>query len=112
MNKEIIKQTEELVKQIEESELYQKYLLLKEKLDKNEKAKDLIKEIKSKQKELVHKKYNKEDTISLEKELEELETKLNEIPLYCEFIEKQSELNDIFYDIKTQIEDCLNQNLN
>jgi len=108
MNKEILNQTEELVKSIEKSELYQNYLLLKEKLDKNEKAKNLIEKIKSKQKDLVHKKYNKEDTLSLEKELDELESKLNEIPLYCEFTEKQSELNDIFYDIKTQIEECIN----
>ena len=60
MNKEILNKTEELVTCIEESNLYKEYLLLKEKLEKNEKAKIIIKEIKAKQKELVHKKYSKE----------------------------------------------------
>ena len=110
MNKEILNKTEDLVATIEESNLYQEYLLLKEKLEKNDKAKMLIKEIKVKQKELVHKKYNKENFIELEMELENLERKLNQIPLYSEFIEKQNELNDIFYQIKTQIEICLDQN--
>lgn len=110
MNKEILNKTEDLVATIEESNLYQEYLLLKEKLEKNDKAKMLIKEIKVKQKELVHKKYNKESFIELEMELENLERKLNQIPLYSEFIEKQNELNDIFYQIKTQIEICLDQN--
>ena len=110
MNKEILNKTEDLVATIEESNLYQEYLLLKEKLEKNDKAKMLIKEIKVKQKELVHKKYNKENFIELEMELENLERKLYQIPLYSEFIEKQNELNDIFYQIKTQIEICLDQN--
>ena len=112
MDNKILEKVEDIVNYIEKSKTYQEYQLLKDKVSNNEKLTNLIEEIKSKQKELVHKKYNKEDITSLEKELELLESKLNEYPLYCDFIEKQLELNNTLSIIKTEIEKCLDSYIN
>lgn len=109
MNKEIIEKLEEIVSYIENSNTYQDYQLLKEKLASNQKTNILISKIKEKQKELVKKEYNHENIQKLEEELYSLEKELKEIPLYCDFIDKQTELNDIFTNIKIQIEKCLDE---
>ena len=111
MNKEILEKLEEIVCYIEKSNTYQDYQMLKEKLASNQKITSLIEEVKSKQKELVNKKYHHENTKELEEELTQLEKKLLEIPLYCDFFDKQTELNDIFTNIKSQIEKCLDENI-
>lgn len=112
MNKNILAKLEEIVSYIEESKTYTDYQFLKEKISNNSKITDLINEIKTKQKELVKLKYNKEDNSKIEEELNNLEKKLKEIPLYCDFLDKQTELNEIFDNIKKSIEKCLDSNIN
>lgn len=111
MNKKIMEKTEELVSTLEQSSLYQNYRMLKEKLEKNETVKKLVNEIKKKQKQLVRLTYEKQDTQYLEQELSNLESELKQIPLYSEFMETQEQLNDILYEIKTQIEQCFDLNI-
>lgn len=112
MNKKILDKLEEIVSYIEESKTYKDYQFLKEKINNNDKITNLITTIKTKQKELVNKEYRHEETTLLEEELTNLEKQLNEIPLYCDFLNKQTELNEIFTSIKTQIEECLDKNIN
>ena len=112
MNKEILEKLEDITNYIKESDTYKEYQILKDKINNNDKITNLIEEIKIKQKELVHKEYNHEDISKLEEELTTLEKKLNEIPLYCDFLTKQIELNNTFANIKNKIEECLDQYLN
>lgn len=112
MNKEILEKLEEIVSYIENGKIYQDYQMLKEKLASNQKITSLIEEVKSKQKELINKEYHHENTKELEEELVLLENKLKEIPLYCDFIDRQTKLNDMFTNIKEQIENCLDKNIN
>lgn len=111
MNNEILSKVDEIVSYIENSSTYKDYLLLKEKLSNNEEIKDIIDLIKSKQKELVKKEYNKEDISLLNEELKSLEDKLNEYPLYVDYINKQDELNEVFGIIKEKIEKSIDMNL-
>lgn len=111
MNNEILSKVDEIVSYIENSSTYKDYLLLKEKLSNNEEIKDIIDLIKSKQKELVKKEYNKEDVSLLNEELKSLEDKLNEYPLYVDYINKQDELNEVFGIIKEKIEKSIDMNL-
>lgn len=111
MNDKILEKVDILVDYINNSDTYKEYLYLKNKLSDNKEINDIVKTIKLKQKELVNKKYHKDDVSLLEQELAVLENKLNEYPIYCDFKEKQDELNEIFYSIKKQLEKCLDQNI-
>lgn len=111
MNDKILEKVDDLVNYISNSDTYKDYLYLKSKLNNNTEIKDIIKTIKIKQKELVNKEYHKEDISNLEQELQDLENKLNNYPVYCDFIEKQNELNGIFSSIKQQLEECIDQNI-
>lgn len=108
----VLKKVDEVVVTIQDSREYQDYHFLKEKMIKNQHIMKLIGEIKTKQKELVRKKYNHDDTKKLEEELYDLENELKIIPLYCDFLEKQIELNKIYQNIKEQLDNYLYNLLN
>lgn len=108
----ILKKVDEIVVTIQDSREYQDYQILKEKMNSNQHILKLIEEIKTKQKELVRKKYNHDDTKKLEEELYDLENELKIIPLYCDFLEKQIELNQVFVSIKDKIERFLDNIMN
>ncbi len=112
MNKEILEKTEALVTYIENSNTYKDYQLLKEKLAKHQLATNLITEIKDIQKQLVKKEYHHEPITELENILKQKQIELEEIPLYCDFLKVQSELNDIFYSVKHQLEEYFDKKLN
>ena len=89
MNNDIIKKVDEIIQTIEESTIYQKYLDLKNQIDKNKELKTLINEVRVLQKDIVHK----------VKEKDVLENKLNELnshPLYIEYINTLDEINNTF----------------
>lgn len=112
VNNLILEKVDEIVSTIKDSKEYQDYQFLKEKMSHNQNVMKFIDEIKVKQKELVRKKYYHEDTGSLEEELAILENQLKMIPLYCEFLDKQMELNEIFASTKEKIENFLDENIN
>ncbi len=112
MNDPIIEKVEDLVSIIKNSEEYQQYMMLKEKIQKNIELTSLIENIKRIQKELVKKEANKEDINELEKEYFHLLEKLNQIPLYVDFKNTQRSLNEIYQSIKEQLDDYFNKVFN
>lgn len=94
---------DDIVKEIEISYNYQKYLELKKKMLDNDKINKLIAEIKVLQKSLVKKEYNKDDFSYEEEEINKRLDELNSIPLYIEFSKYQSLVDEELVLIKDKI---------
>ena len=105
MNKEIIDKVDEIIKSIEESSLYQKYLELKKQIDNNKELTKLINEVRVLQKDIVH---HVKKQIDLDKKMEEL----NNHPLYREYSNTLYEINNTFSIIESNINNYFNNKLN
>lgn len=105
MNNDILQKVDEIIKTIEESTIYKKYLDLKTQIDKNKELKTLINEVRVLQKDVVHK--IKEKDI-LENKLHELNTH----PLYIEYINTLDEINNTFSIIENSLNNYFNSKLN
>ena len=68
----------DIITWIEESKEYKKCIELKKKMDENDELVKLIREVKKKQKEYVKSNFDKDK----KKELDKLQKKLDEIPIY------------------------------
>ena len=112
MNKEILDQIDNIVKNIINSDDYKNYLYLKEKLSKNEKANSLIKQIKIKQKQLVKEQANNKDIKELDNEINEMLEKLNRIPLYTDYVEVEMKLNNLYQTIKEYLDNYFYKKMN
>lgn len=102
------KALDEVIRCIIESNDYQKYIELKERMNKNTELMELVEKTKKLQKKYVN--TNSDDILI---ELKEVEEKLNSIPIYViylQYLEKinekiefiKDELNDYFYKILNQ----------
>ena len=105
MNKEILNKVDEIIKDIESSNEYQKYLLLKDKISNDKELIRLINEVKILQKDVVHH-LNKKDL--LKEKLEELDNN----PLYREYNNTISEINNTFAIIESSINNYFQNKLN
>ena len=105
LNKEILDKIDEIIEVIENSPEYQKYLLLKDKINCNEELKRLINEVKVLQKDVVHH-LNKKD------ELNNKMDELNSNPLYREYINTLFEINNIYAIIENSINKYFQNKLN
>ena len=108
-NKEkLIKKINELVSLIKETPEYNRYSELKESMSNNKEIMSLIKDIKKVEQSIVKKEYNKQDIKEEEKELKILKDKLNSYPVYLEYSYLQEDLNNDFQNIKSIIEESIN----
>ena len=98
----LLNKIDDIVDTIKGSEEYKKYLDLELKVSNNKEIMSLIEEVKDKEKAIVNSK-SKKDTESLKKEIDILLAKLNEYPLYNEYIELQEEFNNLFGTIKDKL---------
>lgn len=96
MNKEVLDKIDDIINIIKKSDEYQKYLVLKEKINNNKELVELINKVKVLQKDVLHKKENKS-------KLEELTTELNNYPLYREYSNTVYEINNTFCIIENSI---------
>lgn len=112
VNSNILEKVNDIVTTIKESSEYQDYMFLFDKLSKNSKCNNLIKEIKFMQKELVKKEALGEDISDIEIKINTLESELNTIPLYTQFVLKQQELNYIYQSIKEKLDNYFNNLFN
>ena len=112
MNDNILKEVDEIITYIKESNDYQEYIYLKNKLSKNIKANKLINEIKKCQKEIVKLEVKKENTREIEDKINKNLDELNKIPLYIQFIEKQKDLDIIFQKIKNTLNNYFYEKIN
>lgn len=98
---------DEIIKVIENSYNYQRYLELKKEMLDNDKVNKMILEIKTIQKELVKKEYYKKDFRFEEQEINKRLEILENIPLYVEFSKYQRLVNDELVLIKDKINDYI-----
>lgn len=112
MNNKILNEVDKIIEFIKESDEYKDYIYLEEKLSNNDKALALIKEIKDTQKEIVKLELKKADVSDLELKIKNNLAKLNKIPLYVEFINKQEELNEMYQIIKMRLDEYFYDKLN
>ncbi len=108
-NKEkLITKIEELVKLVKDSDDYKRFIYLKEQLKDNKELMTLINKVKKKEQERVNKEYRKESVKDLDKEIDLLKEELNTYPDYLEYSYLQNDINDTLQNIKSIIEDSLN----
>ena len=105
MNKEILNKVDEIISEIEKSEIYQKYLFLKKQIENNRELKSLINKIKVMQKDVVH-------NIEKQDKLDVLINELNNHPLYREYNNTIYEINNIFNIIEANLNKYFYDKLN
>ena len=105
MNKEILNKVDEIIAIIKNSPDYQKYLVLQEKMNNNCELKKLIDEVKILQKRVVN---------GLEKEsvLDEKVQLLENNPLYREYNNTLSEINNQFAIIENTLNNYFDSKFN
>lgn len=102
----ILEDVEKLKQDIIDSNEYKEYKKYNDILEKNEEIKSIIRDIVSKQKELVSKLNN--DKI-LEKELDSLYEKLNSYDDYNKYIESSKNLNILLSKVQKNFEEYFNK---
>ena len=112
MNNQILNEVDKIIEFIKESDDYKDYIYLKDKLSKHEEANNLINEIKKLQKQAVKQEVNKMDTKELDNKIKDNLDKLNKIPLYRDFIDKQELLNDYYQTIKERLDEYFYTKMN
>ncbi len=105
MNKEINKKIDEIINDIETSPIYQKYLLLQDKISNNKELMELINKVKIMQKDVVHQKKKQQ-------ELDGLMDELNNHPLYREYSNTIYEINNIYGIIESRINNYFEEIIN
>lgn len=103
-NKEILDKVDEIIKEIESSSDYQKYLLLKEEINKNKDLVLLINKVRQMNKDFTHKLVKKE-------ELDSITNELNNHPLYREYLNTISVINNEFSIIENAINNYFKKKL-
>lgn len=112
MNNEILNQMDKVIETLVSSDKYKYFLELSDKLKNNDKVTNMIKEIKQIQKKIVKLELEKKDISLYEKEIQDILTELNKIPLYIEYISIQEEINDIYQVIKNKLDNYFIEKLN
>lgn len=105
MNKEVSKKVDEIIQDIESSDLYKKYLSLKEQISNNSKLMELINKVRIMQKDVLHKIEDKE-------KLESLVNELNNHPLYREYNNTIYEINNIYGIIESNLNNYFDKVIN
>lgn len=101
------KSLDEVVDCIKESKEYKKCIELKDKMETNDLINSLVKEIKLKQKE-----YIKSNDPNILSELNELEEKLNCVPIYHVYTENLEKVNEYINYVKDELNEYFNNLLN
>lgn len=101
------KRIDEVVDCIKESMEYKKCIELKEKMKDNDEINSLVKEIKLKQK-----KYIRTNDSNILSELNELEEKLNTLPIYYVYTKNLEKVNEYINYVKDELNDYFKELLN
>ena len=112
MNNEILDKVDEIITYIKDTNEYKDYILLKEKLESNDKVKNLVKEVKSLQQNLVKAEAYKKDSKELESTYKEKLSELDKIPLYKDYNDSVTKLNEMYSLIKERLDTYFNDKLN
>ena len=112
MNNEILDKVDEIITYIKDTKEYKDYILLKEKLESNDKVKSLIREVKSLQQNLVKAEAYRKDSKKLESNYNQKLSELDKIPLYTDYKNSVEKLNEMYQTIKNRLDDYFNDKLN
>ena len=93
---------------IENTKEYRRVLELKKDMEKSSRVVELIEKIKTVQKEYV----KSSDNEDLAKTLKKLEKKLNEIPIYSQYIKNLEKVNDMIFVIREELNDYFDKKIN
>lgn len=104
---ELSNSLDEVVNCIKNSKEYKKCISLKKKMEDNDEINSLIKEIKLKQK-----KYIRNNDFNKKNELDLLENKLNDIPVYHIYMENLEVVNEMINYVKDELNDYFFKLLN
>lgn len=96
-----------VVSTIKDSKEYKKCIKLKKEMDSNEEIASIVKEIKK-----LQKKYINTNDSSVKRELDELENKLEEIPIYHIYLENLEKVNYMINYVKDELNDYFDKLLN
>ncbi len=105
MNKEINNKVDEIINEIENSDVYQKYLSLQKQISSNKELMMLINQVKVLQKDILHKKKKKED-------LDIVMDELNSNPLYREYNNTLYEINNTYGIIESSLNNYFDKIIN
>lgn len=103
---EILAENIKLVDRILESDLYQEYLSLKEKIRKNEELVGKIEELKFLQQKYVKSSYQDKE---VEEKIQKYEERLSCNPLYAAYQEKVEELDQLCFVIKEGLNEAFQE---
>ena len=96
-----------VVSTIKDSKEYKKCIKLKKEMDSNEEITSIVKEIKK-----LQKKYINTNDSNVKRELDELENKLEEIPIYHIYLENLEKVNYMINYVKDELNDYFDKLLN
>ena len=96
-----------VVSTIKDSKEYKKCIKLKKEMDSNEEITSIVKEIKK-----LQKKYVNTNDSNVKRELDELENKLEEIPIYHIYLENLEKVNYMINYVKDELNDYFDKLLN
>ena len=102
------KSLEEIVSCIKNSNEYMECIEIKEKMKSNEELMEMIEDIKKLQKKYIRSNYDS----NIKKELDDLEDKLNSIPIYNIYLEKLNKVNELIDYVKDDLNDYFYNLLN
>ncbi len=105
MTKEIETKIDEIIQEIENSDIYIRYLTLQKQIESNSELMELINRVKVMQKDVIHKKKK-------QAELDKLMDELNNNPLYREYSNSIYEINNTYGIIETSINNYFNKLMN
>ena len=104
----VYKSLEEVINEIKNSSEYKEVLDIKEKMNENEELVELIEKVKELQKKYVRTNFDS----NIKEELDRVENKLNEIPIYNIYLEKLESVNNKINYVKDSLNDYFDNLLN
>ena len=93
------KSLEELILYIQSTKEYQDCITIRDKMDHNDEIKSLIAKIKKTQQRYIKSEYDN----TIKEELDELEKKLKDIPIYLVYLEKLEKVNDMISYVEERL---------
>lgn len=101
---------EELFEAIKNSKEYKDYLNIGDVLEKDSEIKELVKEIKSLQKQSVNLEYKGDISYKdIDQKIDEKVKLLNDKPIYQEYLRRMNKFNDILSESSSNIEKYINE---
>ena len=97
----VYKQLDRVINTIKDSDDYKKCIEIKNKMNNNTELVEMIERVKKLQKKIV----NNPDSIDLENEYKELNNKLNDIPIYHDYLYYLDRVNEMIIYVKDSLND-------